>query len=67
MVLLLLLLSLSPGSGLPMMTGGRSLGRLAIRRTVVGPDWALDPRAGLVLVGARLGGLSGVTGGYQWD
>ena len=33
----------------------------------VGPDWVLDPRAGLVLAGTHLGGLSGVMGGYQQD
>ena len=36
---------------------GRSLGRLAIRKWGVGPDWVLDPRAGLVLAGTHLGGL----------
>jgi hypothetical protein len=46
---------------------GRSLGRLAIRKWGVGPDWVLDPRAGLVLAGAHSGGLSGVMGGYQQD
>jgi hypothetical protein len=46
---------------------GRSLGRLAIRKWGVGPDWVLDPRAGLVLAGTHLGGLSGVMGGYQQD